>query len=137
MIQLKHISLFFPFVDDLSDTSKRELAENGTAYTHSRGDLLLAQGDRINGTYLITHGKLEVFTLSKEGREAVLYNVRGGGSCVFALNALFNDMVYPAWVRVASNELKLESISRGRPLGDSSSVNRQSAIGSGQCNPIE
>lgn len=38
------------------------------------------------------------FTLSPDGNEATLYGIAPGETCVLALNCIFNDLLYPAWV---------------------------------------
>ena len=43
-------------------------------------------------------GCLRVFTLSPGGNEATLYWIAPGETCVLALNCIFNDLLYPAWV---------------------------------------
>lgn len=43
-------------------------------------------------------GNLRVFTLSPDGNEATLYLINPGETCVLALNCIFNDLLYPAWV---------------------------------------
>lgn len=90
----------FPFLSDLSRESQVLLAQNVQLFHKEKGVALLAQGDRIGGVYLMLAGELNVHTLSMEGREATMYTVRAGESCVFALNAMFSNLAYPAWVRV-------------------------------------
>ena len=53
----------------------------------------------MSGAYLVLEGRLRVFTLAPSGAEATLYFVGPGEACVLALNCLFNDMLYPAWVQ--------------------------------------
>jgi CRP/FNR family transcriptional regulator len=40
-----------------------------------------------------------VFTVAPNGTEATLYVIDPGETCVLALNCLFNDLLYPAWVQ--------------------------------------
>ena len=44
------------------------------------------------------NGQLRVFTLLPDGNEATLYLINPGETCVLALNCIFNDLLYPAWV---------------------------------------
>ena len=44
-----------------------------------------------------------VYIIDREGREASMYRVRASESCLFAINALFGNVPYPAWVRVTSD----------------------------------
>ena len=48
-------------------------------------------------------GELDVYIIDQDGREISMYRVRAGESCLFAINALFANVPYPAWVRVISN----------------------------------
>lgn len=82
----------------LSETS-RSLLNRGLRYTHcTKTTLVLKKGQRISGAYVVVSGQLRVFTLSPDGNEATLYRINPGETCVLALNCLFNDLLYPAWV---------------------------------------
>jgi CRP/FNR family transcriptional regulator, anaerobic regulatory protein len=48
---------------------------------------------------VVLKGSLRVFTIAPNGTEATLYRVEPGETCVLALNCLFNDLLYPAWVQ--------------------------------------
>jgi CRP/FNR family transcriptional regulator len=93
----------FPFVEQLSKDCQRELIRHSTISVDQRDEILLMRGDPVSGAYLVVAGELEVFTLSDEGRETVLYTIGQGESCVFALNSLFNDIAYPVWVKVTTD----------------------------------
>jgi CRP/FNR family transcriptional regulator len=59
---------------------------------------VIHKGQQVSGAYLVTRGQLRVFTFTPQGNEATLYFIRPGETCVLALNCLFNDLRYPAWV---------------------------------------
>jgi len=61
------------------------------------------KGQVVSGAYLVTEGQLRVFTYTPQGKEVTLYSIRAGETCVLAINCLFNDLLYPAWVEAASN----------------------------------
>lgn len=63
-----------------------------------RGDALIDKGDSVSGAYFVLDGALRVFTLGANGKQATLYRIEPGETCVLALNSLFNDVLYPAWV---------------------------------------
>jgi CRP/FNR family transcriptional regulator len=46
---------------------------------------------------------LRVLTFTPQGTEATLYLIRPGETCVLALNCLFNDLRYPAWVEASAD----------------------------------
>ena len=62
---------------------------------------VLKKGQRVSGAYVVVSGKLRVFTISPDGNEATLYQINPGETCVLALNCIFNDLLYPAWVEAA------------------------------------
>jgi CRP/FNR family transcriptional regulator len=64
---------------------------------------VIHKGQRVSGAYLVTRGQLRVFTFTPQGSEATLYFIRPGETCVLALNCLFNDLRYPAWVESAAD----------------------------------
>jgi CRP/FNR family transcriptional regulator len=59
---------------------------------------IIHKGQRVSGAYLVTRGQLRVFTYTPQGGEATLYFIHPGETCVLAINCLFNDLRYPAWV---------------------------------------
>ena len=59
---------------------------------------VLKKGQTVSGAYLVLAGRLRVFTVAPNGTEATLYFIDPGETCVLALNCLFNDLLYPAWV---------------------------------------
>ena len=64
---------------------------------------VIHKGQQVSGAYLVTEGRLRVFTYTPQGSEATLYFIRPGETCVLALNCLFNDLRYPAWVETSAN----------------------------------
>jgi CRP/FNR family transcriptional regulator, anaerobic regulatory protein len=60
---------------------------------------ILYKGQPISGAYFVIRGRLRVYSLAPDGNEATLYFIDPGETCVFALNSLFNDLRYPAWVQ--------------------------------------
>lgn len=63
---------------------------------------VLHKGDRVSGAYIVTNGCLRVFSIAPSGAEATLYHIEPGETCVLALNCLFRDLLYPAWVESRS-----------------------------------
>ena len=60
---------------------------------------ILHKGQSISGAYFVVRGRLRVYSIAPDGTEATLYFIEPGETCVFALNSLFNDLRYPAWVQ--------------------------------------
>ena len=91
------IRSFAPF-QRLSGAGRQALTRGLRSAVFTRGANVLSRGDQVAGAYLVVTGRLRVYTLSAEGREATLYTIDPGETCVLALNCLFSDLRYPAWV---------------------------------------
>jgi len=83
---------------NLSETSGSLLARGLRHSYYSKTSPVLKKGQRISGAYIVVSGRLRVFTHSPDGNEATLYLINPGETCVLALNCIFNDLLYPAWV---------------------------------------
>jgi CRP/FNR family transcriptional regulator, anaerobic regulatory protein len=87
---------------DLSGASRALLARGLRYVQCGKGASILAKGQRVSGAYVVISGHLRVFTLSPDGIEATLYVINPHETCVLALNCIFNDLLYPAWVEAGS-----------------------------------
>ena len=93
----------FAPLQHLSDAG-RQMLRRGLRYrSFARRATVLSRADTVGGAYLVIGGRLRVYTSSPGGREATLYEINPGETCVLALNCLFNDLRYPAWVDAAPN----------------------------------
>jgi CRP/FNR family transcriptional regulator, anaerobic regulatory protein len=92
------LTRFAPF-DRLSPSGRTLLARGLTKKTAMRGGDVLHKGEPVSGAYVVLSGRLRVFTIANNGTEATLYFVDPGEACVLAMNCLFNDLLYPAWVQ--------------------------------------
>ncbi len=91
------------FFKQLSPGSQQALLQ-GIAYADCLpSDIILRQGQQASGAYIVLTGRLRVYSLSPNGNEATLYTIEPGETCVLALNCLFNDLLYPAWVESEAN----------------------------------
>jgi len=99
MIELEN---FKPFCA-LSDQGKILLRQGLVSRDCAPAAPILHKGQRISGAYFVTRGRLRVFSLAPNGNEATLYFINPGETCVFALNSLFNDLLYPAWVEAVDD----------------------------------
>lgn len=86
------------FYSSLSPANQSLLAANVSDVTCKSMDQVLTPGQCISGAYFVLDGLLRVYTLSPNGTQATLYQIAPGETCVFAINCLFNDLRYPAWV---------------------------------------
>lgn len=88
---------------DLSPVGRALLEGGVQRKCFDRPTPVIHKGQRVSGAYLVTGGQLRVFTYTPQGSEATLYFIRPGETCVLALNCLFNDLRYPAWVETAAD----------------------------------
>lgn len=82
----------------LSVAGAAALRQGGQRVDFTERAAVIHKGQQVSGAYLVTRGQLRVFTYTPQGTEATLYFIRPGETCVLALNCLFNDLRYPAWV---------------------------------------
>ena len=87
---------------DLSEGSRQLLRRGAVAVRCGPPAPILQPGQSISGAYFVVSGRLRVFAVAPDGTEATLYFINPGETCVFALNSLFNDLRYPAWVQAES-----------------------------------
>jgi CRP/FNR family transcriptional regulator len=88
----------YPLYQNLSPQGQ-QLLNSKTLYTNCKAsDTIIFQGQKASGAYVVLQGRLRVYSISSKGNEATLYTIEPGETCVLALNCLFNDLVYPAWV---------------------------------------
>jgi CRP/FNR family transcriptional regulator len=86
------------FVEHLGQSNRERFKRRLVQRSFGKGDPVIDKGDTVSGAYFVLSGALRVFTLSPDGKEATLYRMAAGDTCVLALNSLFNNILYPAWV---------------------------------------
>ena len=91
------------FYSELSNDAKALLRARLVRRTLPRGKRVIEKGLPVSGAYFVLSGQLRVYTFGPGGKEATLYFIRPGETCVLALNSLFNDLLYPAWVEAAAD----------------------------------
>lgn len=87
-----------PFVN-VSPLGQEALKRGITHHAFKKGAMVVDKGQPVSGAYFVTSGVLRVYTITPNGKEATLYLIRPGETCVLALNSLFNNLLYPAWVQ--------------------------------------
>jgi CRP/FNR family transcriptional regulator, anaerobic regulatory protein len=98
MQPLGELALFEPF-DRLSTGARTLLAQGAIRKNALDGASIMHKGQPASGAYVVLSGRLRVYTITPSGTEATLYRVEPGETCVLAINCLFNDLLYPAWVQ--------------------------------------
>jgi CRP/FNR family transcriptional regulator, anaerobic regulatory protein len=94
MLELKAIPAF----RSVSQDGQQLLAHNVGFKRCGASEPVLHRGQPVSGAYFVVEGRLRVYCISPSGTEATLYFLDPGDTCVLALNSLFNDLLYPAWV---------------------------------------
>jgi CRP/FNR family transcriptional regulator len=89
---------FEPFAS-LGESGRALLAQGQTHRFTRAAQTIVHKGQPVSGAYVVLEGRLRVFTISPNGVEATLYILSPGETCVLALNCVFNDLLYPAWVQ--------------------------------------
>lgn len=92
---------FSPFCN-LSAAGKMLLEDGMVSRYCPSSTPLIYKGQRTSGAYFVLEGRLRVYSMAPNGNEATLYFIEPGETCVFALNSLFNDLLYPAWVQAVA-----------------------------------
>lgn len=95
--------LAFPPFTRLGPEARALLATGQVSRHLASREALLHKGQVISGAYFVLAGRLRVYALAPNGTEATLYQIEPGETCVFALNSLFNDLLYPAWVEAVAD----------------------------------
>ncbi len=70
------------------------LARIAIARNYKKGGMIMLEGERATGFYVVASGKVKVFKVSPEGKEQIL-NIAGPGE-TFAEAAVFSGTDYPA-----------------------------------------
>lgn len=95
----------FSVFGDLSDDGKTMLKRGLHSKSYTNKTTIVEKGQAVSGAFVVAKGKLRVFTITPDGNEATLYFIKPGEFCVFTLNCIFNNLLYPAWVQTESETL--------------------------------
>ncbi len=97
----------FPFFTDLSENSLKLVEHHLKSSFFLEKTNLIFKGDKVSGVYLVETGCLRIYNINSKGKETTLYTVLPGESCLLAMNCVFSDLLYPAWVSVDSPSTKV------------------------------
>ena len=84
---------------EMTPEGKSQLDKGISTHKFKGGLTIIDKGQDVSGAYFVLEGALRVFTYTPQGREATLYQIEPGETCILALNSLFNRLLYPAWVQ--------------------------------------
>lgn len=92
-----------PFFRQLSPAGQTLLTQGAKYASANASQIILQQGQKASGAYMVLEGRLRVYSVQANGNEATLYTIERGETCVLALNCLFNHLLYPAWVEAETD----------------------------------
>jgi CRP/FNR family transcriptional regulator len=84
---------------DLSATGQQMLECGMQLNRFDELKTIINKGNSVAGAYVVVRGRLRVYSISPGGNEATLYFINPGEVCILALNCIFNNLQYPAWVQ--------------------------------------
>ena len=97
----------FAFIQKLSTTSQNLINEHAKHLNIGSHQTLIQKGDQVGGVYLVQSGNLRIFHINANGQETTFYHLKAGESCILALNCVFSDIRYPAWVESADHSCEV------------------------------
>jgi CRP-like cAMP-binding protein len=83
-----------PLLSTLPDDDLRRIADLAVSRRFARKEAVFREGDRADGFFIVSSGKVKVFKLSGEGKEQVLHVLEAGQT--FAEAVIFEGGGYPA-----------------------------------------
>ena len=87
----------------LSDDGKAMLKHGLHLKDYSSKTTIVEKGETVSGAFFVAKGRVRVFTITPDGNEATLYFIKPEEFCVFTLNCMFNNLLYPAWVQAETD----------------------------------
>ena len=95
----------FTVFRELSDHGRSLLKHGIHLKTYTNKTTIVEKGQAVSGAFFVAKGKLRVYTITPDGNEATLYFIKPDEFCVFTLNCIFNNHLYPAWVQTENETL--------------------------------
>jgi len=89
----------FAVFREISDGGKEMLKRGLRLEDYPKKTTIVEKDQVVSGAFFVARGKLRVFTITPDGNEATLYFIKPDEFCVFTLNCIFNNLLYPAWVQ--------------------------------------
>lgn len=99
-----------PFINELSPSSLSDIEQNIKALSFNKGAMVIEKGQKIEGVYIVKSGSARIFSLDINGNEKPIDNLNAGEICVFSMNCVLNQLVFPVWLKVDSNKAEIIAI---------------------------
>lgn len=99
-----------PFINELSPNSLSDIQQNIKTLSFNKGAMVIEKGQKIEGVYIVKSGYMRIFSLDINGNEKAIDSLSTGEICVFSMNCILNQLVFPAWLKVDSNKAEIIAI---------------------------
>lgn len=99
-----------PFINELSPNSLSDIQQNIKTLSFNKGAMVIEKGQKIEGVYIVKSGYARIFSLDINGNEKPIDNLNTGEICVFSMNCILNQLVFPVWLKVDSNKAEITAI---------------------------
>ena len=96
MTETQELAQHYPALSRLEPEAMTLLSQKAVAFAFPKGVELFAPGQACRGYLLLSRGSVRVQSVSREGREAVLYRVRPGEICIQTSLNLLGEETYSA-----------------------------------------
>lgn len=94
----------------LSDTAIDDLRRHASQHNFSKNEVIIHKGQQTSGVYLVESGQLRIYTMDDNGNEKPIYQLRAGEICILSIDCVLKESVYPAWVSVESDSVRVRAI---------------------------
>ncbi|MEW5724477.1 MAG: Crp/Fnr family transcriptional regulator [Thermodesulfobacteriota bacterium] len=94
-----------PLFEGLSPAQHRDLASISREQSYDRGEVIFAEGDKAEGLYVVSDGRVKIYKLSPEGKEQILH-IFGPGEPIGEV-AVFAGRGFPAYAEALEKSAAL------------------------------
>lgn len=102
--EIEQILATLPLFSEFSENELNEVAESTTIKLYKKHDFIFTEGEAYHGFYIVLEGKIKVYKLSADGKEAIVHLVKPFDP--FAEVALFeNRTTYPVNAQTIEDSL--------------------------------
>lgn len=99
------------FIEDLPQHSREILQRDVKHLSFSEGEIITRKGQTVSGVYIVKKGAMSIFVFDPNCNEKVIYKLDEGEPCVFSINSILQQVVYPAWSKADSKNTEVLYIS--------------------------
>ena len=102
--EIEQILATLPLFSEFSENELNEVADSSTIKLYKKHDFIFAEGEAYHGFYIVLEGRIKVYKLSPDGKEAIVHLVKPFDP--FAEVALFENLTtYPVNAQTIEDSL--------------------------------